>query len=196
MLARAESSFMTSADLNSRQTLTEAQDRFIALWGDMGSHWGVPRSMAEIHALLFIAGEPLTADEIVQRLGVSRGNASMTLRTLVEWGIATRTHRREDRRDRFHAEQDVWKLLITVLRVRKRREIDPLLESLRACELADGAVRPDSNDGPIAEHNDRVRRMVDMIESIDVLADRLIGPSGPGSQELEGLVRGLAELPR
>ena len=177
--------------------LRDAQGRFIALWGDMGSHWGVPRSMAEIHALLFIAGEPLAADEIMERLGVSRGNVSMTLRSLVEWGIGSRSHRREDRRDRFAAEQDVWKLLITVLRVRKRREIDPLLESLRGCELAgeQGAV-PASDREAIARHNDRIGRMVDMIGSIDQLADRMIGPSGPSSEELEGLVHGLAELPR
>lgn len=177
--------------------LRDAQRRFIALWGDMGSHWGVPRSMAEIHALLFIAGEPLTADEIMERLGVSRGNVSMTLRSLVEWGIVSRSHRREDRRDRFFAEQDVWKLLITVLRVRKRREIDPLLESLRGCELPSGnGAQAASAHEAIAQHNDRIGRMVDMIASIDQLADRMIGPSGPTSEELEGLVRGLAELPR
>jgi DNA-binding transcriptional regulator GbsR (MarR family) len=176
--------------------LRETQDRFIALWGDMGSHWGVPRSMAEIHALLFIVGEPLSADEIMDRLGVSRGNVSMTLRSLVEWGIVSRSHRREDRRDRFHAEQDVWKLLITILRVRKRREIDPLLESLRGCEL-DAATKGESSEADaIAQHNDRVGRMVDMIASVDQLADRMIGPSGPSSEELESLVRGLAELPR
>lgn len=177
--------------------LRDAQRRFIALWGDMGSHWGVPRSMAEIHALLFIAGEPLSADEIMERLGVSRGNVSMTLRSLIEWGIVSRGHRREDRRDRYLAEQDVWKLLITILRVRKRREIDPLLESLRDCAL-EGEDRLDASRRreAITQHNERVGRMVDMIASIDQLADRMIGPSGPTSEELEGLVRGLAELPR
>ena len=182
---------------SSASDLRDAQHRFIALWGDMGSHWGVPRSMAEIHALLFIAGEPLTADEIMERLGVSRGNVSMTLRSLVEWGIVSRSHRREDRRDRFAAEQNVWKLLITVLRVRKRREIDPLLESLRGCQL-EGEGRLDASPAheAITQHNDRIGRMVDMIASIDQLADRMIGPSGPTSEELEGLVRGLAELPR
>ncbi|MGA0173845.1 MAG: GbsR/MarR family transcriptional regulator [Phycisphaerales bacterium] len=176
--------------------LRETQDRFIALWGDMGSHWGVPRSMAEIHALLFIVGEPLSADEIMERLRVSRGNVSMTLRSLVEWGIVSRSHRREDRRDRFHAEQDVWKLLITILRVRKRREIDPLLESLRGCELEGSPSKATADRDSIAEHNDRVRRMVDMISSVDQLADRLIGPAGPSSEDLESLVRGLAELPQ
>lgn len=176
--------------------LREPQDRFIALWGDMGSHWGIPRSMAEIHALLFIVGEPLSADEIMDRLGVSRGNVSMTLRSLVEWGIVSRSHRREDRRDRFHTEQDVWKLLITILRVRKRREIDPLLESLRGCELEAAGSGGEIESDAIARHNERVGRMVDMIASVDSLADRMIGPSGPTSEELESLVRGLAELPR
>ncbi|MGA1392271.1 MAG: GbsR/MarR family transcriptional regulator [Phycisphaerales bacterium] len=156
--------------------LRETQDRFIALWGDMGSHWGVPRSMAEIHALLFIVGEPLSADEIMERLRVSRGNVSMTLRSLVEWGIVSRSHRRED--------------------LRKRREIDPLLESLRGCELEGSPSKATAERDSIAEHNDRVRRMVDMISSVDQLADRLIGPAGPSSEDLESLVRGLAELPQ
>jgi len=167
-----------------------AQDRFIALWGEMGSSWGVPRSMAEIHALLFIVGEPLHTDAIMQRLRVSRGNASMTLRTLVEWGIITRSHQRGDRRDYYRAEQDVWRLFSTILRARKRRELDPLMESLRECRVHGDAARPET-----AEHDARVDRMLELVELIDRVSERTLGPSGPSSGELVALLEALAEGP-
>jgi DNA-binding transcriptional regulator GbsR (MarR family) len=165
-----------------------AQDRFIALWGEMGSSWGVPRSMAEIHALLFIVGEALHTDAIMQRLQVSRGNASMTLRTLVEWGIITRSHQRGDRRDYYRAEQDVWRLFSTILRARKRRELDPLMESLRACRVHGEAVPPEA-----VEHDARVDRMLDLVELIDRVSERTLGPNGPSSGELVALLQALAE---
>lgn len=171
--------------------LISAQDRLISLWGEMGTHWGVPRSMAEIHALLFIAGREFTADEIIDRLSVSRGTASMTLRALVEWGMVTRRHHRGDRRDRYTAEQDVWKLFTTVLRARKRREFDPLLDSLRTCHVEPGAgeVRTESH----REHDQRIERMIELVGLLDAVAERLLGPQGPRSEELEALVRALAE---
>ncbi len=179
--------------------LISAQDRLISLWGEMGTHWGVPRSMAEIHALLFIAGREFTADEIIERLSVSRGTASMTLRTLVEWSMVNRRHHRGDRRDRYSAEQDVWKLFTTVLRARKRREFDPLLESLRVCridadagaasERGTGDARPESH----REHDQRIERMIELVGLLDAVAERLLGPQGPRSEELEALVRALAE---
>ena len=113
--------------------LPEAQDRFIGLWGEMGSAWGIPRTMAEVHALLYISGEPMNTDDVMARLRISRGNASMTLRTLCEWGIVSRVHNRGDRKEYFRAEQDVWKLFATIVRERKRREFDPLLDAMRAC---------------------------------------------------------------
>ena len=164
-----------------------AQDRFIALWGDMGAHWGVPRTMAEIHALLFIAGEAMNTDQIMARLHISRGNASMTLRTLVEWGMVTRSHQRSDRKDYFHAEQDVWKLLATVLRARKRRELDPLLTSLRGC-LLDDARRGDD----AAEHDRRIGDLITLIETLDRLSEHLLG-SNAGGDKLADLAHDLSE---
>jgi len=175
--------------------LVAAQARFIGLWGDMASSWGVPRTMAEIHAMLFVSGSEFNTDEIMSRLEISRGNASMTLRTLVEWGIVGR-HRRSDRRDYFWAEQDVWKLFATVLRARKRREIDPLLEALRACSLtgkADSHIAPSIRPAADA-HNERIGRMIEMVEALDVLSERLLGPNGPGSDRMEDLVRELSEV--
>ncbi len=107
-----------------------AQDRFIQFWGEMGTRWGVQRSMTEVHALLFIAGEPLSAEDIMERLSISRGSVSTTLKQLAEWGLVQRVRLKDraDRRDYHQAEQDVWKLFYTILRARKRREFDPLVE--------------------------------------------------------------------
>jgi HTH-type transcriptional regulator, glycine betaine synthesis regulator len=155
--------------------LLDSQDRLITLWGEMGSRWGVPRTMAEAHALLFVHGEPLHAEAIMDRLRISRGNASMTLRTLVEWGIITRHHERGDRREYFRAEQDVWKLFATVARARKRREIDPLVEGLDRCKTTpqrgrDGVRR--------AAHNARVDDLLNAIRMIDGISERLVSSDG------------------
>jgi len=179
--------------------LLAAQDRFIGLWGDMASSWGVPRTMAEIHAMLFVTGGEFNTDEIMARLEISRGNASMTLRTLLEWGIVGRRHRRGDRRDYFWAEQDVWRLFATVLRARKRREIDPLLDALRSCSLdaVDGErsheADSDEEASETRRHNDRIGRMIEMVEVLDLLSERMLGPNGPGSERVEALVRELSE---
>src|SRR5687768_7145621 len=134
MLLAGELPMKRSAAANpNQQILRESRERFVALWGQMAANWGIPRTMAEVHALLFIAGEPMNTDDVMEALGISRGNASMTLRALQEWGIVSRAHLRGDRKEYFQAEQDIWKLFRTILRERKKREIDPLLEALREC---------------------------------------------------------------
>ncbi len=158
--------------------LRDSQDRFIAAWAQMGAQWGIPRSMAEVHALLYITGDPMNTDEVMDRLGVSRGNASMTLRNLVDWGIVHRVHQRGDRKEYFQAEQDVWKLCRTIIRERKKREIDPLMESLRDCR--ETTTDLDENTATIASHNQRLDEMLFIIELIETLSDRFISPSGEG----------------
>jgi DNA-binding transcriptional regulator GbsR (MarR family) len=172
------------------KTLREARDRFIALWGQMASNWGIPRTMAEVHAVLFIAGEPMNTDDVMESLGISRGNASMTLRALQEWGIVSRVHLRGDRKEYFQAEQDIWKLFRTILRERKKREIDPLLEALRACRnltstssggSGAGARRIGPGRAGVEAHNARLDSMLAFVEMIDSISQRLIA-SGKGLQ--------------
>lgn len=178
--------------------LIESQDRFIALWGEMGSRWGVPRTMAEAHALLFIHGEPLHAEAIMDRLRISRGNVSMTLRTLVEWGIITRHHERGDRREYFRAEQDVWKLFATVARARKRREIDPLVDGLDRCKTAPSRSRDGGRDGGRrGAHNARVEELLQAVRVIDGISERLVATDGSGLRRATltlGKLMGVAEL--
>ena len=130
-------------------SIRAGQDRFVSIWGEMGSSWGIPRTMAEVHALLYITGEAMCTDDLMQRLQISRGNASMSLRALTDWAIVSRVHKRGDRKEYFRAEQDVWQMFRTILRERKRREIDPVLAALYECrDLTAGRSR----GNPLQQH--------------------------------------------
>lgn len=113
--------------------LRAAQDLFIRRWGEMGQTWGINRTMAEIHALLYVVGTPLCTDDLMERLNISRGNASMNLRALCDWGIIRRSHRRGERREYFESLSDVWEIFSIIIQERKRREMDPVLETIRQC---------------------------------------------------------------
>jgi DNA-binding transcriptional regulator GbsR (MarR family) len=114
--------------------LRNVQDTFIRRWGEMGQTWGINRTMAEIHALLFITGQPQCTDDVMERLNISRGNASMSLRALVDWGIIKRLHKRGERREYFESLGDVWEMFSIIAAERKRREMDPVLETIKQCQ--------------------------------------------------------------
>ncbi len=113
--------------------LTPAMERFVQHWGEMGPRWGVNRSVAQIHALLYLAADPLPAEAIAETLAIARSNVSMSLKELQGWGIIRIERIRGDRRDHFTSVQDVWELFRVVLDERKRREVDPTIEVLREC---------------------------------------------------------------
>jgi len=115
------------------EVLRTAQDLFIRRWGEMGQTWGINRTMAEIHALLYIVAQPLCTDDVMARLHISRGNASMSLRALCDWGIIQRLHRHGERREYFQSLTDVWDMFRLIAAERKRREMDPVLETIRQC---------------------------------------------------------------
>jgi len=170
--------------------LRESQDRFIEIWGNMGSTWGIQRSMAEVHALLFIVGEPMNTDEIMERLHISRGSASMSLRSLVEWGVVGRIHKRGDRKEYFQAEQDVWQMFRIIVRERKRREIDPLRAALADCRDVTAPVLASGHAEPaVRDHQRRVEEMMEFIELITMLTEKFTGPSGKGLRMAAGLLR-------
>src|SRR5580700_7698932 len=116
------------------QTLSGVEEEFVGLWRRMSSLWGISPTMAEIHGLLYISGAALSMDDIMARLGISRGNVSMNLSKLVEWGLVRRVHQRGDRRDYYESLCDVWEMFTLVATQRKRREIDPILATLRECK--------------------------------------------------------------
>ena len=111
--------------------LTAVQQKFVLHWGEMGSRWGINRTVAQVHALLYLAPRPLQAEEIVETLGVARSNVSTSLKELQGWGIVRVVHVLGDRRDHFETLKDVWELFQIILDERKKREIDPTLALLR-----------------------------------------------------------------
>jgi len=118
---------------NAEQELRTAQDLFIGRWGEMGQTWGINRTMAEIHALLYIVAQPLCMDDVMDRLNISRGNSSTSLRALCDWGIIRRVHKRGERREYFESLSDVWEMFSIIAAERKRREMDPVLATIRQC---------------------------------------------------------------
>lgn len=115
--------------------LSPTMQTFILHWGEMGSRWGVNRTVAQIHALLYLAGEPLTAETITETLGVARSNVSTSLRELQSWGLVNTSQKLGDRRDYFASQQDVWDIFMTIMEGRKQRELDPTLTTLRSCSV-------------------------------------------------------------
>jgi DNA-binding transcriptional regulator GbsR (MarR family) len=113
--------------------LTPVAQKFILHWGEMGTRWGINRTVAQVHALLFISSVPINAEEIANTLSVARSNVSTSLRELQGWGIVRVVHVLGDRRDHFESVQDVWEIFRIVAEERKRREIDPTLRVLREC---------------------------------------------------------------
>ena len=117
----------------SENPIEAAKSLFIRRWGEMGATWGISRTMAEIHALLYLATEPLCTDDVMEQLLISRGSASMNLRELGNWGLIRRVHRRGDRKEYFEAEKDVWQMFETIIRERRRREVLPIMETIERC---------------------------------------------------------------
>jgi DNA-binding transcriptional regulator GbsR (MarR family) len=113
--------------------LPAAVRRFVLQWGDMGGQWGVNRSVSQIHALLYLAEKPLTAEEIAETLGMARSNVSNSLRELQGWGLIKRVPVMGDRRDHFEADTDVWSIAAKIVAGRKERELDPAIAALEAC---------------------------------------------------------------
>ncbi len=114
-------------------TLTPVQQKFILHWGEMGTRWGINRTVAQIHALLFLSPRPLHAEEIASTLAVARSNVSSSLKELQGWGIVRLVHVREDKRDHFESIKEVWEMFRLVLDERKKRELDPTVAMLRDC---------------------------------------------------------------
>jgi DNA-binding transcriptional regulator GbsR (MarR family) len=113
--------------------MTPVVEKFVLHWGEMGTRWGINRTVAQVHALLFISPKPLNADDLVETLGVARSNVSTSLKELKGWGIVKLVHILGDKRDHFESMKDVWEMFRVVLNERKRREIDPTTQMLNEC---------------------------------------------------------------
>ena len=110
--------------------LEEAKEKFIQSWGALGSSWGVNRTMAQIHALLLVSPEPLSAEDIMEELQISRGNANMNVRALIDWGLVYKELRPGERKEFFVAEKDMWEVVKNIIIQRKKKELEPMLRVL------------------------------------------------------------------
>jgi DNA-binding transcriptional regulator GbsR (MarR family) len=118
--------------------LAEAKQQFIASWGAFGTHWGINRTMAQIHALLLISPDPLSQDDIMEELNISRGNVNMNIRELISWGLVERIILTGERKEFFTAEKDIWKVVKQIVKERKKRELEPMLKLLVQLENVEG----------------------------------------------------------
>jgi DNA-binding transcriptional regulator GbsR (MarR family) len=143
------------------EKLTPAMQKFILHWGEMGSSWGINRTVAQIYAMLYLSSKPLTADEICETLSLARSTVSTGLHELQSWGVIRVVHVLGDRRDHFETLHDIWEMFRVILNERKRREFDPTLHTLR--ETA-AALAEDDNSDPFAK--EKVADMLDLFECI------------------------------
>jgi DNA-binding transcriptional regulator GbsR (MarR family) len=141
--------------------LTGATRNFVLHWGEMGTRWGVNRTVAQVHALLYLSPEPLTAEEIAETLAVARSNVSTSLKELQNWNLAHVTHRIGDRRDHFQTSHDVWDLFMTVIEQRVEREIEPTLVLLHRCTAEAQAGRAAQT-----ETATRIRALVEFMQEV------------------------------
>lgn len=185
--------------------LTEARNLLVRRWGDMGGYWGINRTMAELHALLFVTRKPLCTDDIMEQLQISRGNASMNLRALVDWGLIERVHKFGDRKEYFQADADVWHMFETIMRERRRREVEPIVATLERC--ADVQIEATASEPPaigrrksdaedqaelvedIREFRNRVQRMKNFLATMGGLFDFMLQVGPAGVEQFAGLAR-------
>jgi len=161
--------------------LPVAVERFVLHWGDLGGRWGVNRSVAQIHALLYLSERPRTAEEIADLLGLARSNVSNSIKELLAWDLIRRVPIKGDRRDHFEAEADVWEMFKRISAGRKERELDPAIAALRAC-----AAEAKGDPAVHAVANERLKTLLDFVETLDRwYAQMLTVPK----QKLSALIR-------
>ena len=141
--------------------LEEAKKNFVEAWGTLGTNWGINRTMAQIHALLMVSEQPLSTDEIMEILDISRGNANMNMRALIDWGLAERKVKLGERMEFFVGEKDIWKVAVKIIRERRKREIDPMRSTLRDLKMIDDKD----------EKKEEYMRFIKLLEDIDSFAD-------------------------
>ena len=153
--------------------LSEAKQQFISNWGAFGTHWGINKTMAQIHALLLISPKPITQDDIMDQLTISRGNVNMNIRDLIDWGLVDRVIIQGERKEYFIAEKDIWKVATQIIKERKKRELDPMMKLLAQLEQIEGDKKdPEVKQfintvGGIRKFGNQADKMLDLIIKSD-----------------------------
>ncbi len=178
-----------------RSELHESEALLVRRWGEMGGYWGISRTMAEIHALLFVSGQLLCTDDVMALLHVSRGNASMNLRALVDWGLVERVHQLGDRKEYFRADTNVWHMFETIMRERRRREVEPIIATIDRCrELAEHEGH-DAADAPAHQREffQRLDEARAFLTTMSTLFDLVLKLGGDGVGKLAYLLSTAAD---
>lgn len=150
--------------------LTEAKKQFIQTWGTLGSEWGINRTMAQVHALLLISPNALCTEDIMEQLNVSRGNANMNLRELMNWTLINKELVPGDRKEYFVAEKDIWEIARIIARERKRREIEPVLKVLNGLKEVEG----DPKDKELKAFTETVYNLSNFVGKMDKSVDMML----------------------
>jgi len=150
--------------------LTEAKQQFISSWGAFGTNWGINRTMAQIHALLMVSADPLTQEDVMEQLNVSRGNVNMNMRDLITWGLVDRILIPGERKEYFTAEKDTWKVATQIIKERKKRELDPMLKLLAQLEKIEG----DKKDKDVKQFIDTVSGIKRFGNQADKMLDMMV----------------------
>jgi DNA-binding transcriptional regulator GbsR (MarR family) len=149
--------------------LDEAKERFVQSWGSLGTQWGINRTMAQIHALMWVTKKSLSTEDVMATLQISRGNANMNIRQLIDWGLVRRELRSGERREFFVAEKDVWEVARRVIAERKKRELEPVMRVLDEVSQVKGA----KDDDEVAEFKEMVGRIHDFVGKVDAVSERM-----------------------
>lgn len=145
---------------------------FVLLWGEMASAWGINKTMAQIHALLYAESDPLDTDTIMEKLEISRGNANMNLRNLLHWQLIHKVHFKGQRKDYYTAEKEVWTIVSTIIRERRQKEIAPILENLQ--QLQQRCEEQDFTTGKEKEFQERIRNFTEFLEMFERFTGALL----------------------
>jgi len=155
--------------------LDEAKEKFIQAWGVLGTSWGISRTKAQIHALLLVSAQPLSAQEIIDTLSVSQGSTNMNLRALIDWQLIEKTVKIGERKEYFSAEKDMWEITRRVMRERRKRELEPILKMLddvKNIELSEEEKKKIENTELIAQKSKEIEEFKEMMNQIDSFANR------------------------
>lgn len=177
-----------------RPGLELAKNLFVRRWGEMGAAWGISRTMAELHALLYLATDSLCTDDVMEQLSISRGSASMNLRELVNWGLVYRVHRRGDRKEYFDAERDVWQMFETIMRERRRREVLPIMETIDRCVAMIEGGKKGLGDQGAQEAEGCAKRLSEILEFCEMMNTMFNLMSKSGRAGVKSLAKSLGRF--
>ncbi len=177
------------------RTIHQSRALFIRRWGEMAASWGISRTMAEIHALMFVSTRPLCTDDVMEQLQISRGNASMNLRELTRWGLIDRRHVRGDRKEYFAAETDVWQMFEIISRERRRREVEPILETIQRChEMIEPDLKrlKERDREEVVEYRRRLEAMREFLDVMNSVFNVVLATGAGGLREAATLLAQMA----